>query len=279
MPRLTNPAFAWTARLIRHIVQDTFAGTIANKERHNMMSNLKAFNTAILLAALTLLLLVPSGCGGSRSTFELKDLGFTMKLPPGWKQGDARMSGGFTPTSKGIFFHENAEYEDPSGSVMDSPIEGESLTLYVENLIAETEKMESLQVNLAQTSGEAVGGVAEAQLREAESYIRTAGLTVTTTRRALIHPPCRKLWRLYDVKNDPGQKTNVLSKHKHVAEDLHRKLVRWLARHEAPQVMLVLFDKCPLEPSPPPPPWRGPKAKQLLNMRRLFCRNLSCSDD
>ncbi len=141
------------------------------------MTNLKAFNTTVLLAALTLLLLVPSGCGGSGSTFELKDLGFTMKLPPGWKQGDARMSGGFRPTSNGIFFYENAEYDDPSGSVMDFPMEGESLTLYVEDLIAETEKMESLQVNLAQTLGEAVGGAAEAELREAESYIRTAVLS------------------------------------------------------------------------------------------------------
>ncbi len=108
---------------------------------------------------------------------------------------------------------------------------------------------------------------------------RTAGLTLTTRKWALIHPPCRELWQLYDLQNDPRQKNNVVAKHKQVAEDLHKKLVRWLAQHQAPEEMLHLFDECPLEPSPPPAPWLGPKSKQLLNMAKLFCRNLSFSDD
>ncbi len=73
---------------------------------------------------------------------------------------------------------------------------------------------------------------------------RAVELTVTSERWSLIHPVRRGGWELYDLKNDPRQKKNVIAKHAAVAEDLHEKLLGWLAEHDAPEWLRGAYEKC-----------------------------------
>jgi len=73
---------------------------------------------------------------------------------------------------------------------------------------------------------------------------RATDLTVTSERWSLIHPVKREGWELYDLKNDPGQKDNVIARNAEVAEELHERLLGWLAEHDAPEWLLGAYEKC-----------------------------------
>ena len=96
-----------------------------------------------------------------------------MKLPPGGSQGEPRTAGGYKRTAKGEFFFEKADYDDPSGEVMEFPLEAASLTAFVDNMLGQTEKLESLQVGLAGALDKMTDGAVTEQLGDAERAIRT----------------------------------------------------------------------------------------------------------
>jgi len=143
-----------------------------------MRSREKVSNVAILVIALALV--ITHGCGKRAPTFKLSRLGFSMKLPSGWQQGEPRMMGGFTPRSGGEFFFADPELDDPYGNVMDFPLmEGESLTEYVDNLLTETEKMEKLQAGLVRALGEIAGEEASEEIKEAEKAVQSKVISMT----------------------------------------------------------------------------------------------------
>lgn len=131
------------------------------------------------MTILVIALVVAGGCGKRGNTFELSRLGFSMELPPGWEQGEPRVIGGYRVSSRGEFFFENADYDDPSGSVMEFPLMGESLTEYVDNLIGDTEKMEKLQAGLLRTLGKIAGEEVSEEIKEAEEAIQSRVLSKT----------------------------------------------------------------------------------------------------
>jgi len=133
-----------------------------------------AWVACVLVAGL---LLAAGGCGRGGGSFKLKEMGFSMKLPPGWKQGEPRASGGYNVTSNGSFFFEDASRYDPWGNVMETPLDGASLQEHVDKLIELTEKMEDLQVRLTQAVDKMTGGVAGEEMAEAESALHSEVLS------------------------------------------------------------------------------------------------------
>ncbi|KPJ60476.1 MAG: hypothetical protein AMS15_06370 [Planctomycetes bacterium DG_23] len=127
-----------------------------------------------------LMLVALAGCGKGGNTFQLSRLGFSMKLPPGWQQGEPGIMGGFKPRAGGEFFFADPELDDPHGNVMDFPLmEGESLAEYVDNLISETEKMEQMQAGLLRVLGEVAGVEQSEEIKEAEKQLQTKVLSKT----------------------------------------------------------------------------------------------------
>ncbi len=126
--------------------------------------------TSFVLAVLLVGLALVTGCrkGGS---FKLRELGFSMRLPPGWKQGEPRMAGGYRADRNGPFFFESAERDDPSGDVMGFPLEGDSLAEYVDRMLAEHEKLQALHVGLAKALDKVTGEPVSEELRQAQSRV------------------------------------------------------------------------------------------------------------
>lgn len=137
----------------------------------------KVSNWAILVVAVALV--VAGGCGKRGNTFELSRLGFSMKLPQGWEQGVPMVGGGFAPNQTGEFFYADRKYEDPSGSVIEFPLEDISLTEYVDILTSGTEKIEKLQAGLMRTLGKMTGQEDSEELKEAESTLQTKVISKT----------------------------------------------------------------------------------------------------
>lgn len=136
-----------------------------------MASREKALVVTVL--AIGLALVVAQGCGKGAESFELSGQGFSMKLPPGWEQGEPRASGGYRPSSRGPFF-ESADRDDSSGDVMEMPLLALSLTESVDNVVKQTEAMESLHLALARTLDKVTGGAASEELKEAESSLESS---------------------------------------------------------------------------------------------------------
>ena len=102
-----------------------------------------------------------------------------MRLPPGWKQGEPRVMGGYRLSSRGEFFFENADYDDPSGSVMEFPLMGASLTEHVDNLLGDTEKMEKLQAGLLRVLGKMAGEEVSEEIKEVEKALQSKVISKT----------------------------------------------------------------------------------------------------
>ena len=107
----------------------------------------------------------------------------------------------------------------------------------------------------------------------------TTDLTVTSRRWALLHPAVREKWELYDLRNDPRQRRNVISKHRDVAEGLHRKLLVWLAEHEAPEWLLEAYERCEEQASPRTRESVPAERRRSLRMSGVFRWGVSFSDD
>lgn len=114
---------------------------------------------AVLMAVIAAACLC--GCGGSGGKVKVEDLGVSIRLPEGWKQGEPKASGGYFSTSEGHFFFANAEEDDPSGDCMAFDLEGKSLAEYVDGLIEETAKMEQMHAGLIKAVSKAAGASAE----------------------------------------------------------------------------------------------------------------------
>ncbi len=112
----------------------------------------------------------------------------------------------------------------------------------------------------------------------ASQYARIGNFTVTDNRWALLHPPERKTWKLYDLKNDPRQKKNVISKHRDVAERLHKKLIKMFASHEAPDWLLEGLEKGEQRQAPHIPDLLIAMGKRRLNPQNFFRAKLSYRD-
>jgi len=119
-------------------------------------------------ASLAMLAFFAAGCGKGTDTFKLDDPDFSMRLPPGWKQGSPRASGGFMRSPTGTFFFENARNDDPSGDVMVWPLEGASLSEHVDGLVRQSEAFESLHRTLVRKLDDVTAGAAGEQLAQAE---------------------------------------------------------------------------------------------------------------
>jgi len=107
----------------------------------------------------------------------------------------------------------------------------------------------------------------------------TTDLTVTSRRWALLHPAVREKWELYDLRNDPRQKRNVISTRGDVAEGLHRKLLAWLAEHEAPEWLLEAYERCEEQASPRTRESVAAERRRSLRMSGVFRWGVSFSDD
>ena len=109
-----------------------------------------------------------AGCGGrGGAKFNEGGLEITMTLPSGWQRGEPRASGGYRASPSGLFFFENSEADIPSGNIIVMPFDGENLEKYVDGLLSETEKMERMQVSMANALAKAVGGQGGAATPEA----------------------------------------------------------------------------------------------------------------
>ena len=131
----------------------------------------------VLVAAIVigLVLVAAGGCGKGR--FELDKLGVSMKLPPGWSQGEPLASGGYRAAWQGEFFFENADQDDPSGEVMEFPLEGASLTEHVDKLLSDTAKMEAAMQGAARALDKLTGGARGEELKQAEAAMQTKVLS------------------------------------------------------------------------------------------------------
>ena len=138
-----------------------------------------AYMAYMAIFVISLALVVLPGCGKGEETFKLDRLGLSMKLPPGWKQGEPRVIGAYRVSSRGEFFFENADYDDPSVSVMEFPLMGGSLTEYVDNLIRDTEATEKFQAGLLRTLGKIAGVEVSEEIKEAEKAVKTKVISKT----------------------------------------------------------------------------------------------------
>ena len=136
-------------------------------------------NFRIVAAAIGFALVVAAGCGGGKANFEVGEVGFSMKLPPGWGRGEPRASGGYTPTMKGTFFFEKAENDDPSGWVMHFPLEEASLTECVEKIVGEEEKMKTGMKTATKVLGKVSGLEETGEFKEAEKALDTRVISKT----------------------------------------------------------------------------------------------------
>jgi hypothetical protein len=114
--------------------------------------------------AIGLALVVLAGCGKGGNTLHISRLGFSMRLPEGWKQ-------------EGESFYADPQYEYPSGSVVDFVMEEETLAEFVDNLLTETEKMEKMQAGLLRVLGQIAGEESSPELQEAEKAVQSRVLT------------------------------------------------------------------------------------------------------
>lgn len=81
-------------------------------------------------------------CRENLNKVVIRDLGFSMQLPVGWQ----------IDTNDHAFFHEIAKPDDNLGWVIDYDLEeGESLTVFVDSLVAEEEQAYQEQKQLMQT--------------------------------------------------------------------------------------------------------------------------------
>jgi len=127
--------------------------------------------------SLLLALLLAGGCAKKPPTFQLSNSRVSMDLPPGWQQGEPRVNRGYKVKPDGAFFFADAEHDDPSGDVMEVPLMGASLDQFVQNLLDESEKMESLQGDLVRALDKVAGDVVGMELNEAQRALQTRVLS------------------------------------------------------------------------------------------------------
>ena len=68
--------------------------------------------------------------------------------------------------------------------------------------------------------------------------LTTSMSTVTTNEWSLLYDPEPGGSELYNVASDPGQLTNVISKHKDIADELHQLLVKFMRETKVPKKLL-----------------------------------------
>jgi hypothetical protein len=140
-----------------------------------------ALRFAAAVAAVAAVAGMLGGCGGERTTvFESQGVAVEMKLPEGWRRGEPRAAGGYTPSSRGGFFFEKSDADNPSGDVMVFPMEGESLEAYVDTVQKQVEGMEALQLAMLSKLDKATGGGAAGEIGAAKREVEA----VTATKRA-----------------------------------------------------------------------------------------------
>lgn len=117
-------------------------------------------------AFIVVLLVIAAGCGGGSVAVE--GAGISIRLPEGWKQGDAKASGGYVEKSGAMFFFADASADNPSGEVIVFDLQGDSLAAFVDQLIADSEKMAGIQMSMLKAIGKAAGANNEQEIKAAE---------------------------------------------------------------------------------------------------------------
>jgi len=87
-------------------------------------------------------------CHGAEGWVEIPDLGFSMKLPPGWKT---------YPAYKNMFYQEGKR-KDNQGWVTEYLLQGKSLSEFVDASLKDLHRMKSLQRKVERLLGEAGPG-------------------------------------------------------------------------------------------------------------------------
>ncbi len=141
----------------------------------------KLFLRCVILL-LSFSLAVLSGCG--RSRFAIKELGFSIQPPKGWKQGEPELAGGFKMVKNGRYFFESSDNDEVFISVYDFPSGGKPLTQYVDESLQQLEKIESLWFSmgkgLAKIAPKVFSMTEEEEVRllqEAEDFPKTRVLS------------------------------------------------------------------------------------------------------
>lgn len=126
---------------------------------------------AILIIAMTFPFL--GGCGKGGRRVEVREFGLSIKLPAGWGQGEPRASGGYIRSTRGAFFFENAENDDPSGDVMQFPLEGKTLAEFVDAQVKMTDMLSAGMQVAGKILEKATSGAHSEEFQEAQETLKS----------------------------------------------------------------------------------------------------------
>ena len=152
-------------------------GVILHEERASFSKEncVARYNLCHKAGVLIVLLVLPAaGCGGRQKEFRLPGGGLTMKLPAGWSQGEPRSSGGFSQTSRGNYFFENAANDDPSGNMFEYD-SGVTLRQYVDSMLKESDNLTKGMKSAAEALDKITGEKQSGELKQAAKALEETG--------------------------------------------------------------------------------------------------------